>query len=146
MSFYTSVLLQFTTPEISKSYVNLLARETRPIFLEDVDNGMQDAYSVIEEIDYPSSINQDETKLSVRWYEMDDLEIQFLIPLFELPDVKLVIGYEIDTYADSSDNSEEDMDGFFLCLDNEKYRRYRREAILEKMPIELVTSVSKLEA
>lgn len=145
MSFYTSVVLKFVNAEMSKSYARLLTRETRPIFIEDVDACLQEAYFVIEDVEYPSTLAQFEGELYVSWYKVDALGLNQLVSLFKLPEVDLVIGYEIDSYADSSDNPEEDMDGYFLYFNEGHYCKCGRVAALDQFSQELVAKVSEIK-
>lgn len=80
---------------MAETYQDLLERETRPIFEDEVDSVHRSAFKVIDEIEYPSYSTLDDKMLALIWYEVDNLEFEDVYPLSQLDGVGLLAAYEI---------------------------------------------------
>ena len=147
MAFYLTTLLEFSSHVKAQKYAELLAKKTRPMFEDDVDAEYQSAFEVIEDIEYPDSLEINKDKLLLRWVEKDYFGAEELIPLFEVNDVSLIICHEIGDDADAGDDYEEDVKGFYVYQkDDEKFQVINPKDAIKMFGDELVKQVSAFVA
>ena len=144
MSYFLSTLLHFNDKQDIKK-VEIFLGYSRPLFIEDVDPSLQKWFSVFENIEFASNYSVDESDMLIYWYNKPEMTFESLKPLLnQTHDVSLVLAYQIDAYADCSDEPEEDMDGVFIYSEKQTFKAIRREQASTLFSNELVAKVSKI--
>lgn len=141
-----SILMQIKAPKNVVVIRDFLHRDTRPIFIEDVNVENQDIFDIISGLEFPDSIdNITGSKLLVKWYQNEVVDFDHIKPLLEGDYVELDLAYYIDDYADASDDPDEEMDGIFILSLNGQHIFVTRDEALKVKGVEIVEAVSNVE-
>lgn len=128
MALDLQLWLEFPSAYQSERVATLLARETRPLFSEDIQEADRRLYELIEDIEFPVEIEGRNSCLWLRWYEVDFLDLNTLQPLIKESDAKIIISYQLlcDPMESDFDNIERlfmvPKDGEFECVDMDEIR------------------------
>ena len=112
MSLVLKVCLQCHSEPLAHTLKTFLARETRPIFDDDVAPSQRELFLAIEEIEYPHNIAVEGRQVFLEWYEEDRFSFEDLLPMLAIEGIELVAGVEVPDDPMAAD-IEEDMRWFW---------------------------------
>lgn len=145
MSYYFSASIHFDEPQFINTFENFIGH-SRPFFIEDVEPSLVNWFTAFEDVEFASSYKVNDNEMLIRWYDMPDMTSSKLKPVLDnIEGVNLMLAYEIDDYADCSDDPEQDMDGFFIYQDAGAYKTVNRATASKLFSDNLIENVSKIE-
>lgn len=142
MAYQLAAWIQCNDQQQAELIKQLLERDTRPCFVEDVPAHHQALFELLDQIEYPAETTLDQDRLWLFWYMadyfgfdelttlLDRLELTALF-IFEVPDDPLVG----DSYEDED---EDEASGRFWMLDKGVYVRVNRTTVTDKFPDSIV--------
>jgi hypothetical protein len=129
MSYQLSVLLECDSRELAAKVAGQIARESRPVFEEDVAEDQRSIYAAIELVEFPDSVEVEHHRIWLSWFDEDRLQFEHLKKLLRVKGVEFVAAYEIPDYA------EDEEDQWFWVPAGERFRRItprKAESLLSK--------------
>ena len=145
MSFYFALSFTVSTSKLANETGELFVRDSRPIFEEDVPPHLTEQFRTIDEVEFPTKLLVSGNQIFIVWNNIENVGFDELRPFLKCEEIDLQLAYEIDSYADSSDQPEEDMAGCFIYFNQNKYVRCSREQANAKFPNDLVSDLSNID-
>ncbi len=123
MALDLQLWLEFSSADQAERLAMLLARETRPLFSEEVQEEDRRLYELIEDIEFPVEIEKRNSRHWLRWYEVDFLDLNTLQPLINESGAKTVIAYQL--LCDPMESDFDDIDRLFYGSKGRRIRMCR---------------------
>lgn len=143
MASQLSVLLSCLSQDKAKTVQSFLVNETRPLFEEDVDVANQGLFLAVEELEYPDAIKVEGALVFVQWLDQDRFSFSELLPLLEVAGIELLAAFEVPDEPMASDDDEEDIGCFWVCVESSYHSVGVREAkgLLPKEVVERLVKI-----
>jgi|SRR5690554_229796 len=129
MSYLLNVLLQCASEALATELTRQLARDTRPLFEEDVSPHWRQLFRAIELVEFPNELAVSGNQVWMSWFDQQHWQFQGLFKLLALEGMGLIAAYEVPDYVD------EDNGQWFWLPQGEGYRQVK--------PVEAVSSLPK---
>ena|SRR5690606_4779639 len=117
MSFQLNVLLQCASAELATEVARQVARDTRPLFEEDVSPGLLPLFRVVELIEFPNEVEASGVQVWLSWFDQEHWQFQDMVKLLALPGIALLAAYEVPDYVDDEEGR------WFWVPQGDRYRQ-----------------------
>lgn len=147
MSWFLSAV--FSCDEaVGKIMAELLGRDTRPDFPEDIPAGWEKFYACLESLDYPKNIIVKKKHLYAEWND-DETQLKDLVRLakYSPADIQLKIAYYVPDDPVSGDKEDdEDLLGYILAMRGDRLEKVPEQDINKCLAGRQSTRVSEKNA
>ncbi len=133
MSYQLNVLLQCASAELATELARQVARDTRPLFEEDVSPDFLPLFRVVELIEFPNEVEANGARVWLSWFDQEHWHFENLRKLLSLEGISLIAAYEVPDYVDDDEGR------WFWVLQGDTYRQLTpavAEQILEQDVVE----------
>lgn len=130
---------------VGKVMAELLGRDTRPDFIEDVPQGWEKFYSHLDSLDFPISIMLKKDLLYVEWHD-DETQVEDLEALMKsCPEKALIkVAYYVpDEPMSGDEEDEEDVMGHVFAMRNGRLVKLKVQEIERLLVGQRVAKVSE---
>ena len=134
--------------ETGKLMAELLARDTRPEFPEDIPVGWKKFYDCLENLDYPKSIVVRKKRLYVEWND-DDTQLKDLARLAKCSPNNShlkVVYYVPDDPMSGDEEDDEDLAGYVLAMRGDRLEKVSEQDIKKCLAGRKSTCISERNA
>ena len=138
MAYHLSAWVQCADQSQAEILETFLARNTRPVFVEDVEEGDQTLYRLIDEIEFPEEIEVQDDCLWLFWYEIEDFGFNELKVLLNKLGVVALLIFEVPDSPMSGDSDEDESSGWFWIYEQGEYLRAKRADVVVRFQNDII--------
>jgi len=119
MTWQLQTWLGFPSDLAAKAFLELLSAESRPDFIEDVNECDLEVFKKIQYWDFPHELKCDGACVWV-WWHNTELSVEDIRSLTSLDEINVVLIYELTEHLVSDDDEENESGRFFELDSNEE--------------------------
>jgi|SRR5690606_28611314 len=137
MSYQLNVLLQCASAELATEVARQVARDTRPLFEEDVSPDVLPLFRVVELIEFPDEVEASGAQVWLSWFDQEQWHFQDLFKLLALDGIRLIAAYEVPDYVDDEEAR------WFWLPQGDRYRQMTPAAATQVLAQEVVEKLMR---
>lgn len=139
MAYQFSAIFCGASEQVIHKLITFIARETRPLFEEDVEEDDRELFLSIEDLDFPTSWSIKDNLLCLNWFEVDGFDIKSIRCIRKLDFVEFVLAFEI---PDDPMAGDEEEDSWYWVNMGENIKRVDSKSVFKFCSKDIIKIIS----